>query len=95
MEETSGRASPRGVVRRKGASEGNNAADVDIPCIGQTESERNLESEREREREREKCRALSTQEIIRKFLYTDSPWKARSTSVTSKKPMGLRNFSKR
>lgn len=60
MEETSGRASPRGVVRRQGASEGNNVAEVDIPCIGQTESERNLEGKR-KEREREKCRDLSSQ----------------------------------
>lgn len=46
--------------RSKGrrVSEGNNVAEVDIPCIGQTESERNLESKR-KERERKKSVELS------------------------------------
>lgn len=93
MEETSGRASPRGVIRKKGASKGNNVAEVDSPCIGQTESERNLEGER---REKEKCRALSRVKvkIIRKFLYRLLVENTKR-GVTSKKPMGFRNFSKR
>lgn len=96
MEETSGRASPRGVVRRQGASEGNNVAEVDIPCIGQTESERNLEGKR-KEREREKSVEIFRVKvkIIRKFLYTDFVVESPRRGVTSKKPMDFRNFSKR
>lgn len=91
-EETSGRASPRGVVRRVGASERNNVAEVDISYIGQTESERNLE----RERERKGCRALLSRKvkIIRKFLHRLLV-ESTKHGVTSKEPMGFRNFRKR
>lgn len=79
MEETSGRASPRGVVRRETASEGNNVAEVDIPCIGQTESERNLEGEESKK----KCLELSRVKgkNNKKLSVLIPPWKARSAEL--------------
>jgi len=82
--------------RSKGrrVSEGNNVAEVDIPCIGQTESEKFRKKEK-KEREKEKCRALSRVKvkIIRKFLYR-LLMESMKCGVTVEETYGSQKFQK-
>lgn len=77
MDETSGRASPRGVIRKKGASESNNIAEVDKSLHWSDRVGKKFR--RRKKRERKMSSSLASQgKDNKKVSILASPWKARS-----------------